>query len=563
MFAVIKKGYLHPYKINDVFTLQKVIIRCRDIRVDKMKFDPFCYPYPSRRNLVYARRGMVATSQPLAAQAGLKILQKGGNAVDAAVAAASALTVVEPTSNGIGGDAFAILWSEGKLHGLNSSGPAPAGISLEKVREMGYHDMPRYGWLPVTVPGIPGAWAELSKRYGVLPLEEVLEPAVTYAREGYPVSPTVGGGWRLAHDHYSKLKGREFEPWFRTFAPQGRPPGIGEVWSCPEMGKTLVKIAESSGESFYKGELAQAMDDFSRECGGFLTEDDLRNFSPRWVKPLCTDYHGKKVWELPPNCQGITVLMALNTIKEDEFPHKNPVETYHRLIESMKLAMTDAGANITDPEYMQPGWDTLLSHGHARERRGQIGEEALLPSPGAPPEGGTVYLATADDSGNMVSYIQSNYMGFGSGLVVPSTGISLQNRGCGFSLDPDHVNSLAPGKRTFHTIIPGFLTDDNGPVGPFGVMGGDMQPQGHLQVLFNILELGLNPQAALDAPRWRWLQGREVHVESSFPVHIARGLKRRGHEVRSSLNTSGFGRGQIIWNLDGTLIGASEPRADG
>ncbi len=528
-----------------------------------MNFDPLYYPYPSRRKLVFAKRGMVATTQPLAAQAGLKILQKGGNAMDAAVAAASTLTVVEPTSNGIGGDAFALIWTKGKLRGLNSSGPAPADISIEKVRAMGFEEMPKFGWPAVTVPGIPGAWTELSERFGSLALEEVLEPAATYAKKGYPVSPTVGNGWATAYEYYRVREGKEFRPWLDTFGPEGRAPKIGEIWRCPELGETLSEIAESGASSFYKGRLADLIDEFSNEFGGFLKKEDLSNFSPEWVKPLCVEYHGKKVWELPPNGQGIIVLMALNILKELEFSHKDPIEIYHNLIESMKLAMSHGRAEITDPDFMVTDTDKLLSKEYATDKRNHIGKRATLPSAGVPEEGGTVYLATADDDGNMVSYIQSNYMGFGSGIVVPCTGISLQNRGCGFSLDHEDVNSLAPKKRSFHTIIPGFLTDDEGPIGPFGVMGGDMQPQGHLQVLFNTLELNLNPQAALDAPRWRWMQGREVRVESSFPGHIARGLKRKGHDIKQSLNVSGFGRGQIIWNIDGTLVAGSEPRADG
>ncbi len=532
-------------------------------KIDKMDFDPLYYPFPSRRNLIFAKRGMVATSQPLAAQAGLQILRKGGNAIDAALATASTLTVVEPTSNGIGGDAFALIWTDGKLHGLNSSGPAPANISIDKVREMGFEKMPKFGWPAVTVPGIPGAWAELSERFGSLTLEEVLEPAAVYAKRGYPVSPTVGKSWRMAYEYYSTQDGKEFRPWLDIFAPKGRAPNIGEIWRCPELGKTLDEIAESGASSFYKGCLAEEIDEFSKKFKGFLTKKDLSKFSPQWVKPLCTEYHGKKVWELPPNGQGMIVLMALNILRELEFSHKDPVEIYHHLIESMKLAMIDGRAEITDPDFMVTDTDKLLSKEYAIEKRDHIGKRAIRPSTDVPEDGGTVYLATADDDGNMVSYIQSNFMGFGSGIVVPSTGISLQNRGCGFSLDTDHVNSLAPKKRSFHTIIPGFLTDDEVPIGPFGVMGGDMQPQGHLQVMFNALELDLNPQAALDAPRWRWMHGKEVHVENSFPGHIARGLKRKGHHIKSSLNISGFGRGQIIWDIDGTLIGGSEPRADG
>lgn len=524
------------------------------------------YPYSSRRTVTFARNGMVATSQFLAASAGLDMLKKGGNAIDAAVAAAACLTVVEPTSNGIGGDAFALVWAGERLYGLNSSGPSPRSISIEKVLERGYEKIPRYGWIPVTVPGAPAAWAALIERFGRLSLQEVLQPAVDYAEEGYPVTPTTGRSWQLACKHYQEvLKGEEFRHWFDTFAPGGRPPKIGEIWRSPGHARTLRSIAETGAESFYRGELAEEIDSFARETGGFLSGEDLAGYTPEWVEPIRVNYRGYDVWELPPNGQGLVALMALNILKGFEFPCRDSVVTYHRQIEAIKLSFADGKKYITDPEKMPVAAEALLAEDYARERRELISDRALRAQSGNPDKGGTVYLAAADGEGNMVSYIQSNYMGFGSGLVVPGTGIALQNRGYSFSLDRKHANRLEPGKRPYHTIIPGFLTKDGTALGPFGVMGGYMQPQGHIQVVMNMIDFGLNPQAALDAPRWRWDQGLQVTVEHDFPLHIAQELQRRGHEIRVALFAGEFGRGQIILRdpKSGVLTGGTEPRTDG
>ncbi|MFO8060292.1 MAG: gamma-glutamyltransferase family protein [Bacillota bacterium] len=530
-----------------------------------MKYDPLLHPYPSRRMTVYSKRGMVATSQPLAAQAGLTILQRGGNAVDAAVATAACLTVVEPTSNGIGSDAFALIWTGDRLHGLNSSGPAPAAISIDEVRQAGHNEMPRYGPIPVNVPGAPAAWAALNGRFGRLPLTEVMRPAVEYAEEGYPLSPVLARAWNAAYDRYrSVLRGDEFAAWFDTFAPDGRPPAVGETWRSPDHARSLASIAETGAESFYRGELTERIDDFFRECGGFLRGEDLGSYQPVWVQPISVNYRGYDIWEIPPNGQGLVALMALNILKGLDFPARDAVDTCHRQIEAMKLAFVDGLRYITDPGRMKVTAGELLSSRYAEERRALVGETALQPTAGRPPRGGTVYLAAADGEGNMVSFIQSNYMGFGSGLVVPGTGISLQNRGHNFSLDPDHDNCLEPGKRTYHTIIPGFLTRDGSPVGPFGVMGGFMQPQGHLQVMMNVIDFHLNPQAALDAPRWQWVRDRKIQLEPGFPQHLADALLRRGHDVEYSVGSGGFGRGQIIWTDDaGVLAGGTEPRTDG
>jgi len=530
-----------------------------------MEFDPMRYDYPSRRNIVYAKKGMVATSQPLAAQAGLDMLKRGGNAVDAAIAAAACLTVVEPTSNGIGGDAFAIVWTGGKLYGLNASGPAPKAVSLQAIKAAGYEEMHLYGWIPVTVPGAPSAWAALSGRFGRLPLEEVLSPAVEYAYEGFTVSPTVASAWSRAYELYSGLlKGEEFKPWFHTFAPSGKPPKPGETWRSPDHANTLERIARTGAGAFYRGELADRIHGFSEKYGGFLRKEDLEQYSPEWVEPIKVRYRGYDVWELPPNGHGIVALMALNILKGFDLCGEDAALSYHRQIEAVKLAFADCFEYLSDPRYMNVSVADLLSEDYAAQRRKNIGDRAVLPAAGIPPKGGTVYLATADGEGNMVSYIQSNFRGFGSGLVVPGTGISLHNRGSSFSLDKSHVNCIAPGKRPYHTIIPGFLTRGGKPVGPFGVMGAFMQPQGHVQVIVNTIDYKRNPQDALDAPRWQWMEGKRVYIEPQFPEPVAKALECFGHEIRRHDDTPSFGRGQIIWRMeDGTLVGGTEPRADG
>lgn len=529
-----------------------------------MRFDALYHPYPSRRSTVFGTRGMVATSQPLAAQAGLEILKRGGNAVDAAVATAACLTVVEPTSNGIGGDAFALVWMGDRLHGLNASGPAPQAISGELVRQAGHTGVPRYGWIPVNVPGTPAAWAELTRRFGRLSLAENLRPAIEHAERGYPVSPVISKLWRGAYKIYRAQSGAEFQPWFDTFAPAGRPPAAGEPVRLPAHARTLAEIAQTQAESFYRGALAERIDAFARQTGGYLRKEDLAAYQAEWVQPITVNYRGYDVWEIPPNGHGLVTLIALNLLKGFAMGGKEDVETYHRQWEAIKLAFADGMQHIADPRKMRVSVAALLSEAYAAERRALIGETALDPAPGTPPAGGTVYLATADGDGGMVSYIQSNYYGFGSGVVVPDTGIALHDRGHNFSLDPDHVNYLEPGKKPYHTIIPGFLTRDGKAVGPFGVMGGFTQPQGHLQVVMNSVDFHLNPQAALDAPRWQWKAGRTVEVEHLFPEPVAEALERRGHTVERCVGSHTMGRGQIIWRDEhGVLAGGTEPRADG
>jgi len=525
------------------------------------------YPYPSRRMPVLAARGVVATSEPLAAQAGLAMLQRGGNAVDAALATAIALTVVEPTSNGIGGDAFALVWDGSTLHGLNGSGRAPATHTPELFARQGLDAVPAAGWLPVTVPGAPATWRDLHARFGKLPFATLFEPAIAYAAQGYPVGPVTAQGWARAHEVYARrTEAPEFAPWFDTFAPGGRAPRPGDIARLPDHAATLRAIAASGADDFYHGELARRIADFAAATGGYLTRDDLAAHTSTWVDPISTNYRGYDVWEIPPNGQGVAALAALNILEGfDLAAHpRESVQSYHLQIEAMKLAFSDAFRYVADPVKADVPTKGMLDKAYAAERRALIGERALEPAPGTPPRGGTVYLCAADGDGLMVSYIQSNYMGFGSGIVVPDTGIALQNRGAGFTLEPGHPNQVAPGKRPYHTIIPAFLTRGGQAVGPFGVMGGYMQPQGHLQMVVNTVDYGMNPQTSLDAPRWQWLHGKNVEVEMAASRHIIAGLDARGHHIAVQASVAGFGRGQIIWRLpNGAYVAGSEPRADG
>jgi gamma-glutamyltranspeptidase/glutathione hydrolase len=530
-----------------------------------MKYSLGQYPYASRRVTLQAANGMVSTLQPLAAQAGLEILKKGGNAIDAAIATAVCLTVVDPTNNGIGGDTFALVWAGGKIHGLNASGPAPMSISIDSLTQKGHKEMPVFGLTPVTVPGAPSAWAELSEKFGKLPLTEVMQPAIEYAERGFPVSPSSGAAWQGAFNMYRSAKEEAVKHWFETFAQKGRAPEIGEIWRSPDHAKTLRAIAESKAEVFYKGDLADQIDRFSRLHGGYIRKKDLERYKPEWVDPIKVNYRGYDVWEIPPNGHGMVALMALNILKGFEFDEPYTEETLHKQFEAMKLAYVDGKKYITDINKMKVSVEDLLSEAYAEERRKMIGDQAHLPLAGRPSKGGTVYMATADDEGNMVSLIQSNYMWFGSGVVIPGTGISLQNRGNNFSLDPEHDNCLEPGKKTYHTIIPAFLTKNDQAVGPFGVVGAFMQPQGHVQIVMNTIDFHMNPQAALDAPRWRWIEDKIFHMEGRISEQVLRTLVDKGHHLISGLPLGkGFGSGNIIWReSNGIYTGASESRSDG
>lgn len=529
-------------------------------------FDPLENRYPSRRSVVYGREGMVATTQPLAAQAGLDMIKKGGNAVDAAIAAAACLTVTEPTGCGIGGDAFALIWVGDSLHGLNSSGHAAALASAQALRDEGHQTMPKFGWPTVNVPGIPAAWAEMSNRFGKLPFEALLEPAIHYAAKGFPVSPSISFQWERAFKVFAKeLDGEQYKYIFDTFTVDGKTPTAGQIWKNPDQANSLRRIAATRARDFYKGEIAERIDAFSKKYGGWLRGEDLAAFKPQWVEPICTSYGGLDVWEIPPNSQGIVALMALNILKRFDLPERESAEAYHIQIEAAKLAFADALEHVTDQREMKYTTELLLSQGYAEERAKLINvKKAAIPKAGKPFAGGTVYLAAADGEGMMVSFIQSNYSGFGSGLAVPGTGITLHNRGNNFSLDPKSVNCLAPGKKPYHTIIPGFMTRKGVAVGPFGVMGAFMQPQGHIQMILNMTSWGMNPQDALNAPRWQWMEGLETGIEPAAGQNIIEDLIARGHNVELAKDMVSYGRGEIIIrDKAGVLAGATEPRVDG
>ena len=523
------------------------------------------FPYPSRRMPVLAPRGVVATSEPLAAQAGLEMLRAGGSAVDAALAAAIALTVLEPNSNGIGSDAFALVWDGAKLHGLNGSGRAPRTHTRELFTGLGHTTVPGDGWLPVTVPGAPAAWRDLHARFGRLPFEQLFEPAIYYAEHGFPVGPVTAAAWSLYEQLYRRTRtGPEFRGWYETFAPFGHAPASAETFRSPDHAATLRSIATSKSEAFYAGELAAAIERFAAETGGYLTVDDLAAHTSEWVEPIGTRYRGYDVWEIPPNGQGITALIALNLLEGFDIGERERDAAYHLQLECIKLAFADAHRYVADMAHASVPVGGLLDKRYAESRRALVGDRAATPAPGQPELSGTVYLCAADADGMMVSYIQSNFQGFGSGVVVPGTGIALQNRGAGFRLEPDHPNVVAPGKRPYHTIIPAFMTEGDEAIGPFGVMGGHFQPQGHVQMVLNQVDFGLNPQAALDAPRWQWLSGLAVELETGVSDDVERGLRARGHDVTRVTGLTSGPKGQIIRRLPGGgYVAGSEPRADG
>ena len=534
-----------------------------------LQFDPLNHKYPSTRYLVYARGGMVNCSSPQASAAGLEVLRRGGNAMDAAVAAAVTLTVVKPTSNGLGSDAFALIWSEKdqKLYGLNSSGRAPALATIETVLASGQAadgKMPRDGWLPVTVPGAPKAWAEVVGRFGKLSLAEDLAPAVNYARNGYPCGANLAAMWESGIRTYRKHGDDPvYQALFDTFSPDGRMPKAGDLIALPDHADTLEEIGRTNADSFYSGGLAKKIDAESRRFGGLLRYEDLAAHKADWVEPISVNYRGYDVCEIPPNGQGIVALMTLNILKEFELTGRDSLQTVHRQLEAMKMAFADAFRYVTDPAHMDIDYHDLLQPSYGAMRAEEMTDRAQVWTHRLPPKSGTVYLCAADGEGNMVSFIQSNYNGFGSGIVVSGTGIALQNRGADFSLDPAAANCLKPGKRSYHTIIPGFLMQGGKPVGPFGVMGAYMQPQGHVQVVCNAVDFHLDPQQCLDAPRWQWLRNGRVILEPGFGEEFVQKLRETGHDASIEPNYNLFGRGQMIVRLEnGVLCGGTEPRCD-
>ena len=524
--------------------------------------------HPGRRQPVFAPHGVVATSQPLASQAGLAILRQGGNAVDAALAAGIALTVVEPASNSIGGDTLALVWDGKRLHGLNGTGRAPAALTAEVLRRRGHDAMPVHHWAAVTAPGAPAAWRDLHQRFGKLPFATLFTAAIEYAEHGYPVPPISQRGWRRSLEQiHTSLSGEEFAGLPAVFAPEGRAPHVGEIWRNPEMARTLRLIAETNADAFYRGEIAERIAGFAARTGGFLSADDLARHTSDWVEPITTSYRGYDVWEMPPSTQGLAALLALNILEGYElsrFP-RDSVESFHVQLEAMKLAFADVHHYVADPQHEHVPVEELLSKAYAAKRRALIGEQALLAEVGDPLGNDTTYLCAADADGMMVSYIQSTFHSFGAHIVVPGTGFPLQNRGHGFSLADGHANRLAPGKRPFHTLIPGFLTHQGQAIGPFGVMGGHMQPQGHVQMMVNTLDYAMDPQSSLGAPRWWWGQERSIKLEPGA-ASLADALAARGHAVEVDAEVDWAGRGQIIWRLSdetGGYVARSEPRADG
>ncbi len=525
-------------------------------------------PYASRRLPVFARN-VVSTSHPLAAQAGLRMLQRGGNAVDAAIAAAAAMTIVEPCSNGLGSDAYCILWDGERLHGLNASGPAPAAWSCDYFRSRHAADAqrpPMRGWDSVTVPGAVAAWVALSERFGKLPFADLLEPAADIAERGYAVPVVVQEKWAAAVPVMAGQPG-----WAEAFMPNGRAPEVGERFAFPQAARALRAIACTRGAALYGGEIAEAAAAHAASHGGSMTVADFAGYTSEWVDPIGMDAWGHRLHEIPPNGQGIAALIALGIARHLDIG-SHPVDSarcQHLQIEAMKLAFADVYEHVADSRSMRLSTAQMLDDAYLAERAKLVDpDRAQVFGHGHGERGGTIYLAAADERGMMVSFIQSNYLGFGSGVVVPEWGVSMQNRGHGFSLDPAKANCVAPGMRPFQTIIPAFLTKDGQPQMSFGVMGGNMQPQGHLQTLARMLVFGENPQAACDAPRWRFNEGLSINVEASMSAKTVEGLVALGHAVEVLDDSyQDFGAGQFIWRLgdpavDG-YVAASDPRRDG
>lgn len=525
------------------------------------------------RSEVIARHGMAATSHPLATQVALDIMKGGGNAIDAAIAANATLGLVEPTGNGVGGDLFAIVWDAKtkQLYGLNASGRSPQSLTLDYFKEQGYTSIPPHGPLPVSVPGCVDGWLELHGKFGSLPMQEVLQPAIDYATEGFPVTELVAWYMNLSAPTLSKFPG-----FAETYMPNGHTPRKGDIFKNPGLANTLSQIAAKGRAGFYEGPIAATIAKYMAENGGFLTEDDLKNHHSEWVAPVSTNYRGYDVWELPPNGQGIAALQMLNILEAYDIAEMgfNSPEYWHLLVEAKKLAFEDRAKFYADPAFNKIPVDWLVSKAYANERRPLINPERATRSyePGQLKDGDTIYLTVADEEGNMVSLIQSNYRGMGSGMTPPGLGFILQDRGELFTLEEGHFNSYEPGKRPFHTIIPAFITKDDEPYVSFGLMGGAMQPQGHVQIVVNLIDFGMGLQEAGDAPRINhggssqptgeeMTNGGYLQMESGFDYEIIRALMYKGHKIRYALGP--YGGYQAIMYKDGVYYGASESRKDG
>ena len=527
----------------------------------------WCAGYPSQRLPVFGRN-VVSTSHPLGAQAGLRVLMQGGNAVDAAIASAAVMTIVEPVSNGLGSDAFCIVWDGQRLHGLNASGRAPAAWTPDYFRRK-YGDAatpPQRGWDSVSVPGAVAGWVALSERFGKLPFADLMAPAIEIAERGYAVPVVVQQKWAAAAPLLKDQPG-----YAAAFLPKGRAPEIGERFRFPDAARTLDLIGRTKGQALYGGEIAEAAARHAREHGGAITAADFAGFRPEWVDPVGLDYAGHTLHEIPPNGQGIAAQIALGILAHFDLGSLpvDGVESQHLQIEAMKLAFADVYRFVSEPASMTVTTEQLLDPAYLADRATLIDRQKAQDfGAGNPVKGGTIYLTTADEQGMMVSFIQSNFMGFGSGVVVPGYGLSMQNRGHAFSLDAASPNVVAPGKRPFHTIIPGFLSRDGAPVMSFGVMGASLQPQGHVQTLVRMLNHRQNPQAACDAPRWRYNHGLELNVEATMRPDTVAGLSALGHRL-AVINDSyqDFGAGQFIWRLGDPAaegyLAASDSRRDG
>ena len=527
----------------------------------------FDNPYTSARIPVFARN-VVSTSHPLATQAGLRMMHKGGNAVDAAIAAAATMTIVEPVSNGLGSDSFCILWDGKELHGLNASGCAPQSWTPDYFTRKygdGATTPPKRGLDSVTVPGAVSSWVTMSERFGKLPFADLMEPAIEIAERGYLLSPVVQQKWAAATEELQSQPG-----FAGAFLPWGRAPRVGELFQFKAAAKGLRAIAQSKGAAFYGGEMAHALEKFAAKNGGSLTTRDFESYQPEWVQPIAKNYRGYTLHEIPPNGQGIAALIALGILDKFDVAGLavDGVDSQHLQIEAMKLAFADVYKYVAEPAAMEVTVEQMLDDAYLASRARLIDmKKAQDFGAGNPVKGGTIYLTAADENGMMVSFIQSNYMGFGSGCVEPEFGVSLQNRGHGFTLNAG-INQVAPGKRPFHTIIPAFLTKNGQPVMSYGVMGANMQPQGHMQTLVRMLDYGQSPQAACDAPRWRYNEGFEINVEAAMNQATVQGLAARGHRMEV-INDSyqDFGAGQFIWRagdpkVEG-YVAASDARRDG
>ena len=525
------------------------------------------------RSEIISTNGMAATSHPLATQTAIEVLQRGGNAIDAAIAANAVLGLMEPTGCGIGGDLFAIIWSadDNKLYGLNSSGPAPKNISIDKLLAKNLEQIPPYGPLPVTVPGAVAGWKELHNKFGSLPFENLFQEAIDYSENGFPVTEVVAYYLDLSAERFSSYPNFK-EVWM----PKGKTPSKGDVFKNPQLASTYKKIAITGGKDFYEGEIANEIVRFINEQGGYFALDDLKNYSPEWIEPVSTNYRGFEVWELPPNGQGIAALQILNILENYDIQKLGfgSAEYIHLFTEAKKVVYEDRAKYYADQNFSNVPVSELISKEYAKSRMRLIDLKNASKSfnPGNLEDGDTIYLTVSDKYGNMVSLIQSNYRGMGSGMVPNNLGFMLQDRGEMFSLDKSHKNSLVGGKRPFHTIIPAFITKDNKPYISFGLMGGAMQPQGHAQIVINIVDFKMNLQEAGDAPRIRhvgssqptgekMLDGGYLSLEKGISEEVINKLKKLGHKLQYDLG--GFGGYQAIMLKDGVYYGASDSRKDG